>query len=412
MISMGILGKQLIRVTTQFALAIVCLPHIAAADILVVAGLEDAANWMPCKIYRLDSNKHSLTLRTTITADHWFKTIMVDPSEHFAVLWAYDLGSRNELNRPLTFEERAAMRESPDCRHVILVSLTDASVYRLVKLEHSAIFGGTLAYDSNGRLCAMSPGYEEGLATFVDMETEHTSVLNLDEAPWGRLALRGPLYPTDDPRRINPSAIYRFIIDGNSGKLCHYMGSLDKEHKRFAASERLPEEILERYSASQCIRGWLECGNASVGLYRFFPEGSDGVLSEECDWLIHDRSRDGWSWKSDYDFIGYALLFDERIVFYEGQWEGAKEHFSGYFVRTGRHRCTDLALNTLFEFELPTDAMVLNIVDDGIIYRTGTTLWALPIIDNRGVGESKELCTDSRLEYANWVAPAPSAHQE
>lgn len=75
-------------------------------------------------------------------------------------------------------------------------------------------------------------------------------------------------------------------------------------------------------------------------------------------------------------------------------------------VRTGRHRCTDLALNTLFEFELPTDAMVLNIIDDGIIYRTGTTLWKLPILDDQRVGEAVELCTDPRLEYANWVAAA------
>ncbi|GMV95608.1 MAG: hypothetical protein AMXMBFR82_53860 [Candidatus Hydrogenedentota bacterium] len=210
-----------------------------------------------------------------------------------------------------------------------------------------------------------------------------------------------------DAQRINPSAIYRFIIDGDSGKLCHYMGSLDREHYRFAASERLPEGILERYATSGCIRGWLECGNGSVGLYRFFPEGVEEVLSEECDWLIHDRSRDGWSWKSDYDFIGYALLFDERIIFYEGHWEGRREDGSRRYVRTGRHRCTNLALNTLFEFKLPIDAMVLNIIDDSIIYRTGTTLWAVAIIENQRIGEPEELCTDNRLEYANWVAAAP-----
>jgi hypothetical protein len=401
-IKVRLTGIRLILIFTALSVFALRLP----ADYFILSGLEDATNQLPFKLYRLDGASGRVSLQRTVSADLWFKAAMVDSTERYALFWTYDLDGRDELDRRLTREERRSLIENEKTNHVIVVDL-DKVAWNITKIGHSAIFGGTFVYDGEGTLCAMTPDYTNEVASLVAVESGRVSVMPLNEAPWGRLVLRGPLLPTDDPRRINPSAIYRFIIDRKSGKLCHYMGSLEKEHKRFAASERLPDEILERYAASECIRGWLECGNASVGLYRFFPEGSDGVLSEECDWLIHDRSRDGWSWKSDYDFIGYALLFDERIVFYEGQWEGAKEHFSGYFVRTGRHRCTDLVLNTLFEFELPVDAMVLNIIDNQIIYRTGTTLWAVPIIDNQRIGESEELCTDSRLEYANWVAPAP-----
>lgn len=401
-IKVRLTGIRLILILTALLVFALRLP----ADYFILTGLEDATNQLPFKLYRLDGASGRVSLQRTVSVDLWFKAAMFDSTERYAVFWTYDLDGRDELDRRLTREERRRIIENQKTNHVIVVDL-DKVAWNITKIGHSAIFGGTVAYGSNGRLCAMTPGYEEGLATLVEMETEYSSVSNLNEAPWGGLVLRGPLYPTEDAQRINPSAIYRFIIEGKSGKLCHYMGSLDKEHKRFAASERLPEEILDRYAASECIRGWLECGNASVGLYRFFPEGVDEVLSEECDWLIHDRSRDEWSWKTDYDFIGYALLFDERIVFYEGHWEGQRGDGSRRLVRTGRHRCTDLTLNTLFEFDLPTDAMVLNIIDDQIIYRTGTTLWAVPIIENQRIGDPTELCTDSRLEYANWVAPAP-----
>lgn len=392
-------------------LSVLILTGSAAADFYVVSGLEDAANPMPYEIYRLEQDTGHLSPIRTITADCWFRTCVVDPDERFAVFWAYDMVPRTEVGRELAREQRRPLPAKPWMEHFIVVDLTQQEPDRVLPISHSAFYGNSLAYDPQDNLCAFTPDYEQGIGTLTPLESGASVTVPLAQAPWGRLVSRGFLYLPGDQGRINQGTLYRFVIDADTMKLTFYKGALDKEHKSFAASGVLPADFMEQYAASGCKQGWLECADASVALYRFWQTGADGFMAI-CDWAVHDRIHDTWKWKGKYDFRGYALLFDNRIVFYEGQWKGQKPQFRGLFQRTGRTRCTDLALNTLFEFELPKDAMVLNIIDDAIIYRTGTTLWALPIIDNQRVGEAKQLCSDPRLSFANWVAPAVEKAKE